>query len=161
MLNITLIYLGAPKESFFKDALDEYKKRLGRFCRFNEKCIKPEGLPQNPNQNEIKTALAREKAKIIEAIPKSAYKIAMCIEGKTMSSEALARLVEEIPIQKGTSEVVFIIGSSHGIDETLKGECDLMLSMSPMTFAHSLAAVMLVEQLYRAFCINNGDKYHK
>lgn len=160
MLNITFIYLGAPKESFYKEALDEYKKRLGRFCKFTEKCIKPENIPQNPVENEIKNVLSKEKNKILEAIPKGAYKVAMCIEGKTMSSEKLAELIEEVPL-KGFSDIAFIIGSSHGLDESLKKECDMRLSMSPMTFAHSLAAVMLTEQIYRAFCINSGDKYHK
>ena len=160
MLNITFIYLGAPKESFFREALDEYEKRLSRFCKFTEKCIKPENIPQNPGDNEIKNTLAKEKAKIVEAIPKGAYKIAMCIEGKTMSSEKLAELFEELPL-KGFSDIAFIIGSSHGLDESLKKECDMRLSMSPMTFAHSLAAVMLTEQIYRGFCIINGDKYHK
>ena len=160
MLNITLVYLGSPKESFFKQALDEYKKRLSRFCKFTEKCIKPEGLSQNPSENEIKNALFREKSKICEALPKGAYKIAMCIEGEQMPSEKLAYVIEQLPC-KGVSEIAFIIGSSHGLDETFKNECDMRLSMSKMTFAHSLAAVMLAEQIYRAFCIINGDKYHK
>lgn len=161
MLNITLVYLGAPKEAFFRNALDEYEKRIGRFCRFSEKCIKPENIPQNPSDNEIKKALLAEKAKIYEAVPKGAYKIAMCIEGKELSSVELAALVEELPCRMGTSELVFIIGSSHGLDESLKKECEMRISMSKMTFAHSLAAVMLTEQIYRAFCIINGDKYHK
>lgn len=160
MLNITFIYLGAPKEKFFREALDEYEKRLGRFCRFTEKCIKPENLPSDPGENEIKNALAAEKRKILEAVPKGAYKIAMCIEGKTMPSEKLAELMEELPC-RGISDIAFIIGSSHGLDASLKSECELRLSMSPMTFAHSLAAVMLTEQIYRSFCIISGDKYHK
>lgn len=160
MLNVTFIYLGTPTENFFKMALDEYKKRLGRFCRFNEKCIKPENLPSNPSENEIKNALAKEKQRIVEAIPKGAYKIAMCIEGKEMPSDKLAELIDTLPI-KGVSEIAFIIGSSHGLDESFKRECDFRLSMSQMTFAHSLALVMLAEQIYRSFCIVNGDKYHK
>lgn len=160
MLNITFIYLGTPTEKFFKDAIDEYKKRLGRFCKFNEKCIKPENLSVSPSGNEIKNVLAKEKQKITEVIPKGAYKIAMCIEGKQMPSEKLAGLLEDLPC-RGVSDIAFIIGSSHGLDEGLKAECDLKLSMSQMTFAHSLAAVMLAEQIYRAFCIINGDKYHK
>lgn len=160
MLNITLVYLGAPKETFFREALDEYEKRLSRFCKFSEKCIKPENLPSNPGEGDIKKALAAEKQKIVEAIPRGAYKIAMCIEGKSIPSEKLAELCEELPC-RGVSDIAFIIGSSHGLDESLKKECDMRLSMSPMTFAHSLAAVMLTEQIYRAFCIINGDKYHK
>lgn len=160
MLNITLIYLGAPKERFFKDALDEYKKRLGRFCKFTEKCIKPENLSQSPGEKEIKSALAAERTRISEAIPKGAYRVALCIEGGQQSSEELAKLMNELPC-RGISEMAFIIGSSHGLDEAFKRECELRLSMSRMTFAHSLAAVMLAEQIYRAFTILNGEKYHK
>lgn len=160
MYSVTLIYLGTPTERFYREALDEYEKRLGRFCRFTEKCIKPEPLPSAPSEKEILRALAAEKTKICAALPKNAYCVALCIEGKTMSSEELSDVLGKIP-DKGTSEIAFIIGSSYGLDESFKKECDLRLSMSRMTFAHSLAAVMLVEQIYRAFCIQNGDKYHK
>lgn len=160
MVNITFLYLGTPTERFYREALDEYEKRLGRFCRFTEKCLKPEPLSSNPSEKEILRALAAEKAKITAAFPKGSYKIALCIEGKTLSSEELAETMEKLS-EKGVSDIVFVIGSSYGLDESLKKECDLRLSMSRMTFAHSLAGVMLVEQIYRAFCIQNGDKYHK
>lgn len=160
MYDITFLYLGAPTERFYREALDEYEKRLGRFCRFTEKCLKPEPLSSSPGEKDIARALAAEKAKITAAFPKNAYKIALCIEGKPLSSEELAETLERLP-EKGVSDIVFLIGSSYGLDESLKKECDMRLSMSRMTFAHSLAAVMLVEQIYRAFCIQNGDKYHK
>lgn len=159
-MNITFLYLGAPTERFYREALDEYEKRLGRFCRFNEKCLKPEPLSANPGEKEIRRALAAEKAKITAALPKGSYKIALCIEGKNLSSEELAEVMERLP-ERGTSDIAFIIGSSYGLDESFKKECDMRLSMSRMTFAHSLAGVMLVEQIYRAFAIINGDKYHK
>ena len=160
MLNVNLIYLGAPKEKFFREALDEYEKRLSRFCRFKELCVKPENLPQNPSDGEIRAALAKEKVRITEVLPKGAYKIALCIEGREVSSEKLAENIDSLAV-RGVSEIAFIIGSSHGLDESLKKECDERLSMSKMTFAHSLAAVMLTEQIYRAFCITGGEKYHK
>lgn len=160
MVNITFLYLGAPTERFYRDALNEYEKRLSRFCRFTEKCIKPEPLSSHPSEKEIAHALALEKAKITAAFPKGSYKIALCIEGKTLSSQELAEMLEKLP-EKGFSDLVFIIGSSFGLDESLKKECDLRLSMSRMTFAHSLAGVMLVEQIYRAFSMIHGDKYHK
>ena len=93
-------------------------------------------------------------------LPKGAYKIALCIEGREVSSEKLAENIDSLAV-RGVSEIAFIIGSSHGLDESLKKECDERLSMSKMTFAHSLAAVMLTEQIYRAFCITGGEKYHK
>ena len=160
MLNITLIYLGTPKERFYKDALDEYVERLGKFCRFTEKCLKPENLPSSPADGDIKKALAAEKQKILDAVPKGAYTVAMCVEGKQLSSEELASIVEDVPC-RGVSDMAFIIGSSHGLDESLKKECDLRISMSRMTFPHTLAAVMLTEQIYRAFTIIGGERYHK
>lgn len=160
MISVTVIYLGAPKEPFFRAALDEYEKRLSRYCRFTEKCLKPERLPDDPSANEIAKALAAERDKINEAVPKGAYTVAMCIEGKTRSSEELASLFEELP-NKGVSDVAFIIGSSFGLDERVKKDAAMRLSMSPMTFAHSLALVMLAEQIYRSFTIIGGEKYHK
>ena len=160
MLNVTVVYFGAPKEAFFRAALDEYEKRLSRFCRFTEKCLKPEKLPDDPNRAQIEKALAAEGERIAEVIPRAAYVIAMCVEGKTRSSEQLAELLEELP-NGGVSDIVFVIGSSYGLSETVKKNAAMRLSMSPMTFAHSLALVMLAEQVYRAFTIINGDKYHK
>ena len=160
MVNITFLYLGTPTERFYREALDEYEKRLGRFCRFTEKCLKPEPLSSAPSEKEILRALAAEKAKITAAFPKGSYKIALCIEGKALTSEELAETLAHLP-EKGVSDIVFVIGSSYGLDESLKKECDLRLSMSRMTFAHSLAGVMLVEQIYRAYQINAGSRYHK
>ena len=160
MYSISFLFLGTPTERFYREALDEYEKRLGRFCKFSEKCLRPEPLSSSPSEKEISRALAAEKSKILEALPKNAYKIALCVEGKELSSEQLAELCEKLPA-RGCSELAFIIGSSYGLDESLKKECDLRLSMSRMTFAHSLAAVMLAEQIYRAFSIINGERYHK
>ena len=86
MVNITFLYLGTPTERFYREALDEYEKRLGRFCRITEKCLKPEPLSSAPSEKEILRALAAEKAKITAAFPKGSYKIALCIEGKALTS---------------------------------------------------------------------------
>ena len=160
MLNVTLIYLGAREEAFFREAKDEYAKRLKKYCVFREKCIKPEFLPSNPSENEILIALAKEKAKILDAVPKGAYTAALCVEGAEFSSEKFADFFENCA-NNGFSDVAFIIGSSFGLDESLKKACHARISMSKMTFAHSLAAVMLYEQIYRAFSIIAGEKYHK
>ncbi len=160
MLNIHLIYLGAPKEDYIRDALNEYEKRLSRSCRVIEKCLKPEMLSASPSAGEIAAALSSEAQKIRDAIPKGAYTAALCVEGKTMSSEAFADLLRDVPV-RGYSDVAFIVGSSFGLDEAFKRECDLRLSFSPMTFAHSLFLVMLAEQIYRGFAINSGTRYHK
>ena len=160
MLNVTYIYFGQQKDEYFRKAMDEYIKRIGKYARFCEKVLKPENLPDNPKQSEIETALEKEAKAIIPFLSKSAYKIAMCVEGKTMSSEAFAKTIEKV-MNDGKSEIIFVVGSSHGPSENVKKACDLRMSFSPMTFAHGLFGVMLTEQIYRAFTILGGEKYHK
>lgn len=160
MFNIKLIFVGGEKETYFKDAADEYIKRLSTFCKYSEKSLKEEKLSENPSDLEIKNALSKEAQKITESIPPKTYKIALCIEGKQLSSNELAEKMNYLP-DMGYSGAVFIIGSSFGLSEELKSQCDLKLSMSKMTFPHRLARVMLLEQLYRAFSIIGGRKYHK
>ncbi|MBE6680943.1 MAG: 23S rRNA (pseudouridine(1915)-N(3))-methyltransferase RlmH [Ruminococcaceae bacterium] len=160
MLNVTYIYFGQQKDEYFRKAMDEYIKRIGKYAKFSEKVLKPENLPDNPTQSEINTALEKEAKNLLPLLSKSAYKIAMCVEGKTMSSEAFAGTFQKA-MNDGRSEIVFIVGSSHGLSDTVKKACDLRLSFSPMTFAHGLFGVMLTEQIYRAFTILKGEKYHK
>lgn len=160
MLSVDLIYLGNEKEKYYNEAADEYIKRLSAYCSFKQKNIKDERLSNEPSQNEINSALEKESKKIFEALPDRSYKIAMCVEGKQMSSEELARLFDSLP-SKGYSGISFVIGSSCGLAENVKKSCDLRLSVSKMTFPHKLFRVMLLEQIYRAFTINAGSKYHK
>lgn len=160
MLNITYIYFGQQKDEYFRKAMDEYIKRTGKYAKFTEKVLKPENLADNPTQNEINTSLEKEAKAVISLLSKSAYKIAMCVEGKQMSSEAFAGVFQKA-MNAGKSEIIFIVGSSHGLSESVKKACDLRLSFSPMTFAHGLFGVMLTEQIYRAFTILSGEKYHK
>ncbi len=160
MLNITYIYFGQQKDEYFRKAMDEYIKRIGKYAKFSERVLKPESLPENPTANEINLALEKEAKTLMPLLSKSAYKIAMCVEGKIMSSEAFAHSLQKV-MNDGRSEIVFIVGSSHGLSENVKKSCDLRLSFSPMTFAHGLFGVMLTEQIYRAFTINAGEKYHK
>ena len=160
MLNAEIIFAGGEKESYYKEAANEYIKRLGGYCSFSEKIIKDERLSDSPSRAEIETALEREGERILAAVSPRNYKVAMCIEGKQMSSEEMASLVGELPMM-GYSGISFIIGSSMGLSDKVKKSCNLRLSMSKMTFPHRLARVMLLEQLYRAFNIANGGKYHK
>lgn len=160
MFTVDLIYLGNERDKNYKEAADEYTKRLGAFCRFRAQNIKDEKLSDNPSDGEISAALEKEAKRIREALPEKSYKIALCVEGKPMSSEKFADLLGSLP-NKGYSGVSFVIGSSCGLDERLKRECDLRLSLSEMTFPHKLFRVMLLEQIYRAFTILAGGKYHK
>ena len=160
MFGINIIFVGGEKEAYFKSAADEYIKRLSKFCKFSEKSLKDEKLSDNPTDNEIKTALDKEAQRIKTSLPQKSYKIAMCIEGKELTSNQFAELLNFLP-DKGYSNATFLIGSSCGLSEEIKNQCDLRLSMSKMTFPHRLARIMLLEQIYRAIQISIGTKYHK
>ena len=160
MLNVQIICVGKMKEKFYIDAAGEYTKRLGGYCRLTVTELTEEKLPQSPSQAQIDAALAREAQSIRTRLPTGAYLVAMCVEGKTRSSEELAALVDNC-LQQSVKSLVFLIGGSFGLDAQLKQQADLRLSMSPMTFPHHLARVMLLEQIYRSFKINEGSAYHK
>ncbi len=160
MFHVTVLCVGRLKEKYLRDACEEYAKRLGAFCKLQITECAARPLPESPTQGEIAQALAAEGKEILSKIPANAKVYAMCIEGKQMPSEALAQTLEQCAVT-GSSGAVFIIGGSHGLDDAVKRRADVRLSMSQMTFPHQLARVMLLEQLYRAFSIANGGKYHK
>lgn len=160
MLNVTVLAVGKIKEKFLSDAIDEYSKRLGRYCRLEIIRVKDDPTPDNPTEKERDIVLKREGERLIEKIPKGAYIIPLCIEGKQKSSEEFAEIMREIP-SHGKSEVVFIIGGSMGLWDKIKNMADIKMSFSKMTFPHQLMCVILLEQLYRAFNISSGGKYHK
>ncbi len=159
MMKCKLIALGSLKEKFFKDAAAEYQKRLSRFCSLEICEIEPVRLPDNPSQGEVNTALKREAELIFKKIPQNTKVIALCVEGKEISSEGLARELNAAS-NLGQS-ICFIIGSSYGLSDEVKSRADLRLSLSQMTFPHKLFRIMLLEQLYRGFMINQGSTYHK
>lgn len=159
-MNITVICVGKLKEKFYIDAAAEYTKRLSGYCKLKLLELAEEKLPQSPSQAQIDNALQKEAAAIRAKLPPNAAVVALCIEGKPRSSEELAKLMRSWE-QGSVKNPVFLIGSSYGLDETLKKEATVRLSMSPMTFPHHLARVMLLEQIYRGFKINEGSKYHK
>lgn len=159
MANITVISVGTLKESYLKDAVAEYKKRLSQYARVDEINIKEEAIRDEDDAAEIKRALEAEADKIIASIPKGAGKIALCVEGKQYDSVALAGLIGRMA--DGSGKIALIIGSSHGLSERVKRECDVRLSISALTFPHQLMRVILFEALYRSFTILAGKKYHK
>ncbi len=160
MQNITIVSVGKIKENYFTSAISEYAKRLQRYCKLNLFEVKDEPTPDAPSDREKNLVLEKEGQRILEKIPENAYVIALCIEGKTYSSEALAAYIDELAIA-GNSHLVFLIGGSMGLSETVKKRANFKLSFSPMTFPHQLMRVILLEQIYRAFQINQGGKYHK
>ena len=161
-MRVTVIYCGDSGVEYFNTACKEYEKRISAFSEIETVRIRPEALDENKSlpQNVIDKSLEIEAEKIISAIPKGAYKIALCIEGKKISSEELSRLVND-KRENGYSSFAFIIGSSFGLSQRVKNMCDFKLSMSPMTFPHQLARVMILEQIYRGFTISAGKRYHK
>ena len=160
MLGIRLICVGKLGERFWKDAVKEYEKRLAGYCKLEILELPEQRLPDRPSDGQIAAALQKEADLIRAKIPQGAAVMAMCIEGKTMSSEALAQTVSDMTLS-GTSKIAVLIGGSCGLDATLKRQAKLRLSLSPMTFPHHLARVMVLEQIYRALNIQAGGKYHK
>lgn len=159
MQRITVLCVGKLKEKFYADAAAEYCKRLSRYCKIEVTELPETRLPEDPSPAEIKKALAAEATAIRQKLEGGAV-VAMCIEGQTCSSEALSKKLVAFALE-GKSKVTFLIGGSFGLDETLKKQADWRLSMSPMTFPHHLARVMLLEQIYRACQIAEGTRYHK
>ena len=160
MLGVRLICVGKLGEKFWAHAVKEYEKRLGGYCKLEIIELPEQRLPQTPSEGEIAQALDREAALIESKIWPGAAVIAMCVEGKPMSSEQLADYFSRLTVS-GTSRICLLIGGSCGQSEKIKQKAALRLSMSPMTFPHHLARVMVLEQVYRALNIAAGGKYHK
>jgi 23S rRNA (pseudouridine1915-N3)-methyltransferase len=159
MIQLTVITVGGLKEAYWRDAVKEYEKRLCAFCKPTLLELKEARLSENPSESEVRAALADEGKRILSAMPPRAYRIALCVEGKHFSSEALAeRLQSAID---GQGSLCLVIGSSHGLAPEVKEACQLRLSVSELTFPHQMMRVLLLEALYRCFGILKGTKYHK
>ncbi len=159
MLNIKIYVTGTLKEPYYRDALAEYKKRLGAYCKLEIVEYKEYKLPDDPSQKQIEQALSAEGDRILSDIGARAYKIAMCVEGKQLSSEEFAEKLEDISRSHG--ELAIIIGSSYGLSDKLKDACDMRMSVSKMTLTHQMMRVWLLEILYRCLSISHGGRYHK
>lgn len=160
MLTVRLICVGKLGEKFWKAACDEYAKRLSAYCKLEIIEVPEQRLPDAPSEGQVRQALAKEAEVIRARIPAGAALLALCVEGGQLSSEELAETLGTLTVS-GTSRLAVVIGGSCGLDEALKREARLRLSMSRMTFPHHLARVMALEQLYRALNILAGSKYHK
>lgn len=160
MVSIQLLCVGKLKEKHFTAACEEYQKRLSAFCKLTVTELPEVRLPENPSQAQIDGALEKEGAAILAKLPKGSKLVALCVEGALLSSPALAQQMDAWTVA-GASHLTFVIGGSYGLHPSVKNQAHLRLSMSPMTFPHHLARVMLLEQIYRAFKINEGSSYHK
>lgn len=157
-MNVRLIVIGKLKEKYLRDACDEYVKRLSKFCNLKVIELDEYRLPDKPSQKDIDNALANEAKNVLKHC--EGYVVSMCIEGTQISSEDLAKKFETVSLN-GYGTITLIIGSSFGLDSTVKDHSDYRLSMSKMTFTHQIARMLLLEQVYRAFQINTNGKYHK
>ena len=160
MFEITLITVGKLKEKFYLSAAAEYEKRLRGLCNFRMIELPESKLPDSPSAAEIQTGLEKEAEQIFAKLPKGTWFCVLTPEGKELSSEALAQKMADIKLT-GKSSACFLIGSSFGMSDRVKAKADFRLSMSPMTFPHHLARIMVMEQLYRSESIQAGSKYHK
>lgn len=159
-MNITLVTVGKIKERYLEDAIKEYSKRLGRYCRLDIIQVADEKTPDGASaalENQIRE---KEGQRILSNIREGSFVIALAIEGRMLSSEELARKLQKLGVD-GVSRIVFVIGGSLGLSREVMRRADYSLSFSPMTFPHQLMRVVLLEQVYRSFRIGAGEPYHK
>ncbi|RKJ05828.1 23S rRNA (pseudouridine(1915)-N(3))-methyltransferase RlmH [bacterium D16-54] len=159
-MKITVVAVGKIKEKFFADAVSEYRKRLGRYCKLEILQVADEKTPDGAGEALEKQIKDREGERLLSHIRDGEYVFALAIEGKMMSSEEMAQKMERLGVE-GRSQVVFVIGGSLGLSEAVLRRADEHLSFSKMTFPHQLMRVILLEQIYRSYRIMTGGPYHK
>lgn len=159
-MNITIIFVGGAKDEYISRGCAEFEKRIGAYAKLSQIELKEFRISDESSAASRKLAMENEGKRIIEALPKKCRKIALCIEGKQMSSMAFAERIERMK-DEGCSHIAFIIGGPFGLDEGVKSLCDIRLSLSEMTFNHRIARLLLLEQIYRALNISSGGNYHK
>ena len=161
MQKVNILCIGKIKEKYFSQAIEEYAKRLQAFCKLQIIELAEEKIrDNNPNPAQIAEVLEAEGKRILQKISPSDYVVALCIEGKLRSSEELAETLNTLAVT-GRSTVDFVIGGSYGLSDAVKAAADEKLSMSRMTFPHTMARMILTEQIYRAYEIASNGKYHK
>ena len=159
-MRITIICVGKVKEKFYTGAIDEYAKRLSRYCKLEIIELADEKTPDNASEQVNLAIKAKEGDRILGAIKDDAYVCALAIEGKMLDSVELSEKIDKLGID-GTSNITFVIGGSLGLDERVLKRADFKLSFSRMTFPHQLMRVILLEQIYRAYRIMKNEPYHK
>lgn len=159
-MNIYIVCIGKLKESYWRDAILEYSKRLSKYCTLSIQELKEERCGENPSQAEVLRVKAAEGRSILNAVKADTYVIALDIDGKGLSSEGMAKKMEELAIS-GKSNVAFVIGGSLGLSDEVISRADFKLSFSHMTFPHQMMRVILLEQIYRSYKIIKNETYHK
>ena len=161
MRTINIICVGNLKEKYLREAAAEYEKRLSAYCKLKITELNEYKLPDKPSPSEIAKCIETEGAAIAAKIPQNAVVAAMCIEGEMLSSESFSQKLENLMSDESASELCFVIGGSYGLSDEIKKRAKLKLSLSRMTFTHQISRVLILEQIYRAFQISTGGKYHK
>ncbi|MCR5202326.1 MAG: 23S rRNA (pseudouridine(1915)-N(3))-methyltransferase RlmH [Lachnospiraceae bacterium] len=159
-MNITIVCVGKIKEKYFTDAISEYSKRLSKYIKLIITEVGDEKTPQFASDREEEIIRDKEGERILKAIPKDAFKVALCIDGKAFDSPGFSKYIENLQIQ-GVSHICFIIGGSLGLSQSVLNACNFKVSFSKMTFPHQLMRVILLEQVYRAYRIMKNEPYHK
>lgn len=159
-MKITILAVGKIKEPFYRQAIAEFEKRLGKYVKLTITEIQDEKTPENASAQEQKIILDKEGARLVKQIPANAYVIALAIQGRQLDSMELSEMVQSLGVG-GTSHIVFIIGGSLGLADTVLKSADLQLSFSKMTFPHQLMRIILLEQVYRSMRIIHHEPYHK
>ena len=159
-MNITILAVGKIRESFYRDAIAEYQKRLGRYCHLEIVEVADEPAPERVSPAQADAIKQREAEHILRRLKANSYLITLEIAGKKYDSEQFAKKLENLGLT-GKSQLVFVIGGSLGLHASVSERANLKLSFSDMTFPHQLMRVILAEQIYRAFRIINGEPYHK
>ena len=159
-MKITILTVGKIKEKYLSDAIAEYSKRLGRYCRLNIIQVQDEKTPDNPSTTEKQIILDKEASRLSSHIEDGTYLIALAINGRQLSSEELSEKINSLGIS-GKSSITFVIGGSLGLSDSILSRADMLLSFSKMTFPHQLMRVILLEQIYRSFKIISHEPYHK
>lgn len=158
-MKITLACVGKIKEKYLTAGIDEFTKRLTPFCKLEVVSINEERMPDNPSDAEKQQVLARETQRLMAVIPENSYVILLDVIGRQLSSPELAAKMDALALE-GKSHLTFVIGGAFGYTGELRRRADFALSFSKMTFTHQMIRLLLVEQIYRAFKISRGEKYH-
>lgn len=159
-MKITILCVGKVKEKFYRDAIEEFVKRLSRYCKLEIVEVSDEKTDEQASETEIRIVKEKEGERLLKSIKEDAYVITLCIDGKQLDSEELSEKIEKLGIQ-GASHIYFVIGGSLGLADEVIKRSNFKLSFSKMTFPHQLMRVILLEQIYRAYRIMNNEPYHK
>ena len=158
-MKIRIVAVGKLKEKYLREGVAEYEKRLAPFASVELLETREEYMAENPSEAQRQQTLAKEGERLLRLLPERSFLIVLDVKGKLLSSEALAKELASLALQ-GQSDLTFLIGGAFGLSPAVRERADLRISFSPMTFTHQMVRLLLYEQIYRAFKINRGEKYH-